>query len=166
MTAREVTCRDYAAMLVEGIERGVWKRPEGAIYAGRDEVLTRHGRLFEWAPGTVPADVGEAAPGMCYREAGMLATTEPERFTYCEGYACDVGGMPVAHAWVVDREGRVIDPTWEGFVEERGTEEREYFGVAISYERVYAAMIRTQTWGVLTGNWPELFEREWEEVSV
>lgn len=51
----------------------------------------------------------------CFRNAFEVATSH-EDLRYAEGYALLVLGngeqLWVHHAWVVDREGNAIDPTW------------------------------------------------------
>jgi hypothetical protein len=46
----------------------------------------------------------------CFSNAIQLALVHPEKYTYVEGYVAS-GTIPLEHAWVVDREGRVIDIT-------------------------------------------------------
>ena len=46
----------------------------------------------------------------CYGNAAQLALDKPDKYTYVEGYVL-AGIIPVHHAWVVDRRGRVIDLT-------------------------------------------------------
>jgi hypothetical protein len=56
----------------------------------------------------------EMPRGTCFDSARLFAAAFPE-LTYCEGYVTVVrDGKPAAmlsHAWLVDAEGRVIDPT-------------------------------------------------------
>jgi len=61
-------------------------------------------------------------PKHCFYNAYRLAAASryQSRYTYVEGYAARL--IPVHHAWVIDRDGNVIDPTWNG----QGT---AYFGI-------------------------------------
>jgi len=34
-------------------------------------------------------------------------------WSYVEGLACSTFGLPLHHAWLVDEEGLVLDPTWD-----------------------------------------------------
>lgn len=102
--------------IVEGILRMV---PQ---HVGSN-ILIKHGRVW-------PCDVSTIAPRPrrfmrqhCYYNAWQLALNEPRKYTYVEGYA-DMGLMPISHAWVVDSEGNVLDPTWQD-LEAR----KDYFGV-------------------------------------
>jgi hypothetical protein len=53
------------------------------------------------------------SPRACYSNAIQLACQSPRRFVYVEGQGVPkLAGFPVEHAWVLDREGRVYDPTW------------------------------------------------------
>jgi hypothetical protein len=75
-------------------------------------MLLKHGRAFE--PSPLPDDVPVMKPRCCYLNSYMLATEQPEWFTYYEGYAAMVRdkGWGTTHAWCVDLDGRVVDATW------------------------------------------------------
>lgn len=51
----------------------------------------------------------------CFATAARLADAHPGELYYVEGYA-DPGinglAFPLEHAWCVDGQGRVVDPTW------------------------------------------------------
>jgi hypothetical protein len=80
----------------------------------------------------------------CFWNSYQLVESDPERFTYCEGYALRATstGVAIHHAWVLDELGQVVDTTWargkaheedhEGFLTPE--EGRYYFGVAVPYE--------------------------------
>lgn len=65
----------------------------------------------------------------CYKNSAHLALNNSE-VQYTEGYALDLVDLPIPmeHAWVVDPEGKVIDPTWP---ESQNT---YYFGVSFELE--------------------------------
>lgn len=66
----------------------------------------------------------------CYMNA-WRAMMADEKLCYCEGYAmiADVP-FPFDHAWCVDAEGRIVEPTWE-------TPGVSYVGVC--FERAFVA---------------------------
>jgi hypothetical protein len=81
----------------------------------------------------------------CFWNAQELVLSDPERFTYCEGYALRATGTgaPVHHAWAVDEAGRVVDTTWardascagDPFARVTPEEGRLYFGVQVPAEK-------------------------------
>ena len=77
----------------------------------------------------------------CYANAGRLALSNPTK-TYVEGYVV-VHGIPIEHAWVVDEEGKVQDPTITGPKGIGG-----YFGVPIKREYLNRQIADTQVWGL------------------
>mgnify|MGYP001012730423 FL=1 len=52
-----------------------------------------------------------ARPKRCFVNAARLAATRRDELQYVEGWAW--GKVPLHHAWCVDRDGNVVDPTWE-----------------------------------------------------
>lgn len=68
------------------------------------DFILQHGR--EWKPGTVCWAKGRRD---CFRHASKAALRNRD-YTYVEGYASLT--VPVHHAWLVDRNGTVIETTW------------------------------------------------------
>lgn len=61
--------------------------------------------------------------GECFANARMVASVCPDDLAYAEGLAVastngfeDGWGLACWHAWLVDRRGRVHDPTWDNGV--------------------------------------------------
>lgn len=73
-----------------------------------------------------PKGIRKQANKMCYRNSLMLAMSRPG-WKYVEGYA--LGIIPTQHAWCVDEEGRVVEPTWK----QSGS---AYFGIAMEPDDV------------------------------
>lgn len=87
-------------------------------------VLSAHGR--EYPPVFKRCRRGVAQ--MCYHNSALLAQNNPG-LTYVEGWAATELGLAVEHAWCVDKDGVIHDPTWTGGrTRPKGT---EYFGVPI-----------------------------------
>jgi hypothetical protein len=94
----------------------------------------QHGR--EWQSQSLPSIYHPGVPRACFANVQAILFSKlgkRERLVYVEGYAC-AGNLsfpfPTAHAWLVDPEGRVIDPTWED------PAESTYFGVPFNADYV------------------------------
>jgi len=68
------------------------------------DFILQHGR--EWNPGTVCWAKGRRD---CFRHASKAALRNRD-YTYVEGFAALL--IPVHHAWLVDKNGNVIETTW------------------------------------------------------
>jgi hypothetical protein len=64
----------------------------------------------------------------CFHNCAKIAACY-RSLTYCADYASNI--IPVEHAWLVDRKGTVIDPTY--YILDRNT--ADYFGVRIRYRK-------------------------------
>lgn len=98
----------------------------GWKYRGFEELVLNCGREMQ------PDENGWIEQGLlksCYWNCQQLVFQQPE-LIYSEGYALtkDVG-FPIAHAWLLNAEGKVLEPTWESPGE-------AYLGVAFSWEWV------------------------------
>ena len=114
--------------------------PKGWVYRGVDHFVLTHGR--EWGPRIAVPDGAPSTDKECFNNAAsMVLDGRYKGLTYVEGYATAM--LPLHHAWVVDVDGQVIDPTWDDHPD------AEYFGVAFDVEYVRREVLRTETWGVL-----------------
>ena len=112
--------------------------------------MLRHGRAF--APAPLPGDYRRGTPTYCFANAGALAKKKLSRLTYVEGYATAI--IPVLHAWCVDPDGGVVDPTWDDGV---GV---AYFGVAFATDFVRRRQNRAKGLSLLDDwrrKWPLLY---------
>lgn len=110
-------------------------RPYPTIY----HFLLRHGRDFSWRP--LPPSLRRGLPRQCFLNAMLLAFRSP-RYIYVEGLARPPEvNMSVEHAWCVDREGFVADPTW--------TEGTDYFGVPFRTKYLKKVALERKSSGVL-----------------
>ena len=84
---------------------------------------------------------GTGTPQQC--DANAYALAQPETaYRYCEGQATTSNlDFPLDHAWVIDRDGKVIDPTW--------ADGAQYFGVAFSPLFVIKVLAKTKHYGIL-----------------
>lgn len=106
-------------------------------------MLTKHGKVYtDFSPKGYP--MGKM--GQCYGNSRRLAKLCDDEFTYVEGYAVPAGvGIPLAHAWCIDTEGRIADSTWKD-----GT---HYFGVPLNNTLVESVAVKTRQLGVFCNLW-------------
>jgi hypothetical protein len=91
--------------------------------------------------------------GFCFQNAGRQAVDDSS-LVYVEGFAIRRAGLPLpqAHAWVVTREGKILDSTWQKGV--------FYFGVPIATQALARCVGETGFWGVLNYRMPKWMMKE------
>ena len=96
-----------------------------------------------YTPAPLPGAVAAVAPGRCFAAATQLADTAG--YTYVEGLALTLDGMPFDHAWCADGDDIIaIDPSIpSGFVV-------AYLGVGIADNYRRAEQTRRGTHAVIT----------------
>ena len=98
------------------------------------DVLHRHGRAFQIKDHPLN---GSMAMRECF--ANSIEALEPGQ-QYCEGYATLKGlDVPMEHAWILDEDGQIIDPTWP--------DGGHYFGVALKENFVREMIAMTRHFG-------------------
>jgi GNAT superfamily N-acetyltransferase len=102
------------------------------------EAATRH----EAQP--LPAEYERGEPKECYRNATLLMMRNP-KLRFAEGIAYAEFGLPYLHAWCVDPDGKVVDPTWAH------PEKCTYTGVIYDRQQYLAHVMKTKVYGVLGG---------------
>jgi len=90
------------------------------------------------------------AKQQCYRNATLLAS-ENRSLTYVEG-TMGMYGVPIDHAWVVNEDGVVFDPTVRKGLND-GTFDRvgPYYGVPFRTDYVLKATLVNGVYGLLDG---------------
>lgn len=111
---------------------------EGWAYSGFEHFVKENGRFY--TPRALPTDVSEGKIKDCFMNAWHLAT-ERKDLTYVEGYAIGTAIIPVLHAWCVDKNGNVIDPTW-------GTA-KAYYGVSFPTDFVIKTAMSRKKFGII-----------------
>lgn len=123
--------------------------PTGKLPITRENIL-KH-------PGGIPYLYGKSAYGLkrpkgirkqrdkqCFENAFRLARQRRD-LTYVEGYAQSL--IACEHAWCVDADGHVIDPTW------RDPKGKHYLGVAFDLHHVAEWLVRNGHYGVFGNFW-------------
>ena len=129
---------------------GIGKTRPGWEYDSLPDFVFKNGFAFEK---TSDRYKGTWPQGECFRNAlQFVQTLGPERFVYVEGYAACI--IPVAHAWVYDREDKVvIDPTWK----EVGS---AYIGVPFDFHAALKFVLNRKRYGLI-----DAFEIGWPLIS-
>lgn len=93
-------------------------------------------------------------PKQCYKNAfrAMMSNEfggeDSEELSYVEGFIA-VHGVPIHHAWLVTKDGKVRDYTLR---EESRSYVTEYFGVPLDWEYVTKATLKQGVYGLTTGD--------------
>jgi hypothetical protein len=109
-------------------------------YVSCSDFVLKHGRERKHKP--YPKQYRAMRMQMCFANAARLVLSHPEDLIYCEGYACGEIPIPLAHAWTLDKDGNVVDPTWHGRGKYCGG--KEYVGVAILTKYLIATALKTE----------------------
>lgn len=109
------------------------------IKRGLEAFVLKHGRPW---PVISDEKVKPMPAKQCFYNAYTMASANPRRYTYVEGYAV-ARFLPVLHGWVVDSNGHVIDPTWcvENGIETAGS--AEYYGIPIKPSYMFRHILKT-----------------------
>jgi len=118
-------------------------KPKSWKYTCIEDFVLANGKSFAYKP--LPKCIKRGESKMCYMNAYQLMLDRRD-LTYVEGFAAGI--IPVAHAWCVDKRGRVYDRTW--------ADGAEYFGVKFDRLFVLKTICQRQHYGILD-DW----ENEW-----
>ena len=105
-TERLKSFLDKQARLIKKVHhQPYWK------YNSFEELILDCGTEMKYAP--LPNNVDRGLPKNCYYNCLQLLREHPD-LTYCEGYAQSEDlPLPLFHAWLIDEDRNVIDPTWD-----------------------------------------------------
>jgi predicted ABC-type ATPase len=122
----------------------------------KEAIVLKHGQHYE--PQPLPEGYERGKSKQCYANATRLS--QRTGLTYVEGYAVpDFIDLPIAHAWCVDDDGRVVDNTWK-------TPGRVYYGVPMDQRFMASVMMETGTFGVLDFRSEAFRERYAADISI
>lgn len=111
-------------------------------YEGARDFIAAYGQPFKAQK--LPAGIEKGRQNECYRNASLLVM-DNEDYDFVEGYA-DTPGLPFTfmHAWAVDKQGNVIDNTWEN------PEKSRYFGVRYNRAKYMKSLYKAKVYGVMS----------------
>lgn len=81
---------------------------------------------------------------MCYMNATKQVLANPDR-VYVEGYVT-VHGVPIQHAWTMDKTGQIYDPTLTKNLAEGVS---GYFGVPFTSDYVLKSTLKNKVYGII-----------------
>jgi hypothetical protein len=85
----------------------------------------------------------------CFGNATRMVVRDPS-LTYVEGYVTAL--IPIHHAWVMRKDGSIIDPTLSLKMLNGGTRVIDgYFGVPFSYDYLAECLTANRVYGILDG---------------
>ena len=124
-------------------------------YHSMDEFIYKNGIFCKFKP--LPKDIRRGPMRQCYKNATMLAVDRSEYF-YVEGIARGV--IPTMHAWCIDKDRNVIDPTWD--------DGKEYYGVVFKEIYLLDHIAKYERCGLIDdyqNEWPvlRLNKKIWKE---
>jgi hypothetical protein len=90
----------------------------------------------------VKHDQPPGTPKECFSNAAHRALEGP--FDYVEGYGLRASlGIPIHHAWNIDKDGRIIDVTWTD------PEKCHYIGIRFSRSTLRRELLKNEVYGLL-----------------
>lgn len=106
-----------------------------------EALVLKYGKPFTGLAGLLPKGMTRGQMGRCFDNCAIRALRSG--LTYCEGFAIpkDVPIMPIYHGWLIDENGTIIDPTWQGGI--------DYYGIEFDLAFVIAFMQETEYCGIL-----------------
>lgn len=105
-----------------------------------EHMVLTHGKMYN--PQPLPKGYKKGKIKEYFSNAFALADKNPE-LTYVEGFAMpDFMPLPIHHAWVVDKDGNVIDNTWK-------TPGSVYMGIPFTTDFMYEVASKTEVYGIL-----------------
>jgi len=119
-----------------------FKNRDDLQYLCIEDFILKEGKAFKPKPLPDKYEPGEIK--QCFRNAFLLSLGHME-LTYVEGYAFCENLIPVHHAWCVDPDGNVVDPTWR----DTGI---EYIGVPFSQKYAMSLIQKKGCYGILDMN--------------
>lgn len=98
----------------------------------------------EFKAAKLPKKVTRGQLGHCYENATLAVIHNPE-LQYAEGvaFSAATGELGYLHAWAVDKDGSVVDPTWDE------PEKGRYYGVVYDKAKYLSHARKTGYYGVL-----------------
>jgi hypothetical protein len=123
---------EYLSMFYEIAHRG------DLMFRSTAAFVKKYGIRF--TPQPLPKGFFKGEPQQCFRNCALHVIEGRDDLVYVEGYALSI--IPIHHAWLVDAEGNVYDPTWRA-------PGHEYIGVPFNREFLCEMLVESGLYGLL-----------------
>ncbi len=161
MTRIEEKLKEWADQEEPRTENGILV-PNGALHTE----LLKQGRLYQDINFELSRELASAEnceTSQCYYNCQHIVL-DLKPYRYCDGFVFNEKfAIPIKHAWLLDAEGHVVDPTL-ALQEDFGSGDlvREYFGVEIERERLREIVLFSKHWDWTLNEalFPKWFERQ------
>ena len=98
----------------------------------------------------LPSDMPRKPLGECFKNVFEIIMFDFKgQYTYVEGFAFRAV-LPLAHAWLVDKDGKAWDPTWYDDTREGGL---AYYGCEFPAWYVREMILKEETYISMIDNW-------------
>jgi len=148
------TIKDYLRLNIKITKQNNMNKLHG--YYSMEDFVYKNGQSFKARK--LPKNIKLGTMKECYRNAALLAI-DNAKYYYVEGYA--LGVIPVMHAWCIDKNKCVIDPTWP--------DGKEYFGVVFKKTYLFKYVEKYKRYNIIDNyqhRWPllKLNKNIWREI--
>jgi len=138
---RLLTILKAEAELIENMSEGVSFR-----YKSNQQLILGNGKPFLEIVRLIPF---KGKSKQCFQNCYQALWDYPE-FSYCEGFALKNNmSIALSHAWLVNDNMEVIDPTWT----KETSAEVAYFGVVFTKKFVMETAAKTKCYGILDSDY-------------
>lgn len=97
------------------------------------ELILKYGMGFKRVI-PLPVGVRKRKEQQCYQNVYQAICDNPGKYYYCEGYASIDGRFFCRHAWLINKNCEVIDPTWG--------DGKHYYGIIFKFPYVMNSMAK------------------------
>lgn len=111
LNAAQRELRAYLEGMVTLHQRLMPHLPEGFTYWCKEDYLLTNGVWY--TPRPLPKRIKPLLPRYCFGNSALMAIRQhKDRLVYVEGIALSTIPFPVHHAWNADKDGNIVDTTW------------------------------------------------------
>ena len=151
------TIEDFLRMRAKANRKAI---PATTPFAGMEGFVLTYGKPFQTKPYPRRLNAFRGEEHACFKNAWWMVLESKGKLRYVEGFAAEKDGLirygktlypsAIIHGWAIDKNDRVIDPTWS---ESDGI----YFGVVFDFAYCMKFAVRKREHTSLIGNFRDSF---------